>query len=459
MTKKAWGGRFQDESISWVEEFNASIHFDKVLIEEDIKGSIAHANMLATKGIIKSEEKELIIKGLGEILADYKDDKIEFRVEREDIHMNVEALLIDKIGPVGGKLHTARSRNDQVATDMHLYVKKIVNEFIDSIKALQETIVELSDKHMGVIMPGYTHLQKAQPILFSHHLLVYFWMLERDKSRFKDSLKRIDLSPLGAGAISGTTFDIDRFQTKEELGFEGIYHNSMDAVSDRDYIVETLSNISLSMVHLSRLSEELIFWTTDEVNFVTLSDSFTTGSSMMPQKKNPDMAELIRGKSGRTSGHLMSMLMLLKGLPLTYNKDMQEDKEGLFDAVKTYSGSLKVMNGMLQTLTLNEAVLKTAVSNDFSNATELADYLVEKGIPFRESHEIVGKLVLSCINKGIYLKDLPFEEYQEATSVIDKDIYDILSPEVVVNRRISYGSTGTEAVKQQLETAKSYLKE
>ena len=373
--------------------------------------------------------------------------------------MNVEALLIDKIGPVGGKLHTARSRNDQVATDMHLYVKKIVNEFIDSIKALQETIVELSDKHMGVIMPGYTHLQRAQPILFSHHLLVYFWMLERDKSRFKDSLKRIDLSPLGAGAISGTTFDIDRFQTKEELGFEGIYHNSMDAVSDRDYIVETLSNISLSMVHLSRLSEELIFWTTDEVNFVTLSDSFTTGSSMMPQKKNPDMAELIRGKSGRTSGHLMSMLMLLKGLPLTYNKDMQEDKEGLFDAVKTYSGSLKVMNGMLQTLTLNEAVLKTAVSNDFSNATELADYLVEKGIPFRESHEIVGKLVLSCINKGIYLKDLPFEEYQEATSVIDKDIYDILSPEVVVNRRISYGSTGTEAVKQQLETAKSYLKE
>lgn len=457
MSKKAWGGRFQEESLSWVEEFNASIHFDKVLIEEDINGSIAHANMLAAQNIISEEENSQIKSGLLSILDDYNNGNLTFSVSQEDIHMNVEAKLIEKIGVAGGKLHTARSRNDQVATDMHLYVKKEVNAVINSVELLQKTIVGLADKHLDIIMPGYTHLQRAQPILFSHHILTYFWMLERDKSRFNDSLKRIDVSPLGAGAISGTTFNIDRFQTKDELGFEGIYHNSMDAVSDRDYIVETLSNISLTMVHLSRLSEELIFWTTDEANFVTLSDAFTTGSSMMPQKKNPDMAELIRGKSGRTAGHLMSMLMLLKGLPLTYNKDMQEDKEGLFDSLTTIKGSLKIMNGMLDTLTINEEVLEEAVTKDFSNATELADYLVAKGIPFRDSHEVVGKLVLTCINNGIYLKDMGLSDFKAASDVIEEDIYDILSPKVVVNRRISYGSTGTESVKQQLEIAKNHL--
>lgn len=457
MSKKAWGGRFQEESISWVEEFNASIHFDKVLIEEDINGSIAHANMLAAQNIISEDENSQIKSGLLSILDDYKNDKLTFSVSEEDIHMNVEAKLIEKIGAAGGKLHTARSRNDQIATDMHLYVKKEVNAVINSVELLQKTIIELAEKHLDIIMPGYTHLQRAQPILFSHHILTYFWMLERDKSRFNDSLKRIDVSPLGAGAISGTTFNIDRFQTKDELGFEGIYHNSMDAVSDRDYIVETLSNISLTMVHLSRLSEELIFWTTDEANFVTLSDAFTTGSSMMPQKKNPDMAELIRGKSGRTAGHLMSMLMLLKGLPLTYNKDMQEDKEGLFDSLTTIKGSLKIMNGILDTLTINEEVLEEAVTEDFSNATELADYLVAKGIPFRDSHEIVGKLVFECIQSGIYLKDMKLSEFKAASDVIEEDIYDILSPKVVVNRRISYGSTGTKSVKQQLEVAKNHL--
>ena len=457
MSKKAWGGRFQEESISWVEEFNASINFDKVLIEEDINGSIAHANMLAAQDIISEDENSQIKEGLLSILDDYNNDKLTFSVSQEDIHMNIEAKLIEKIGAAGGKLHTARSRNDQVATDMHLYVKKEVNAVLSSIELLQETIIKLAEKHIDVIMPGYTHLQRAQPILFSHHIMTYFWMLERDKSRFNDSLKRIDISPLGAGAISGTTFNINRFQTKDELGFEGIYHNSMDAVSDRDYIVETLSNISLTMVHLSRLSEELIFWTTDEANFVTLSDAFTTGSSMMPQKKNPDMAELIRGKSGRTAGHLMSMLMLLKGLPLTYNKDMQEDKEGLFDSLTTIKGSLKIMNGMLDTLTINEEVLEEAVTEDFSNATELADYLVAKGIPFRDSHEVVGKLVLTCINNGIYLKDMELAEFKAASGVIEEDIYEILSPKVVVNRRISYGSTGTEAVKQQIEVAKNHL--
>ncbi len=457
MSKKAWGGRFQEESISWVEEFNASIHFDKVLIEEDINGSLAHAGMLAAQNIISEDEYSQIKAGLLSILEDYNKGQLTFSVSREDIHMNVEAALIEKIGSAGGKLHTARSRNDQVATDMHLFVKKEVNAVIQATEMLQQTIIDLAEAHIDVIMPGYTHLQRAQPILFSHHIMTYFWMLERDKSRFNDSLKRIDLSPLGAGAISGTTFNIDRFQTKDDLGFEGIYHNSMDAVSDRDYIVETLSNISLTMVHLSRLSEELIFWTTDEANFVTLSDAFTTGSSMMPQKKNPDMAELIRGKTGRTSGHLMAMLMLLKGLPLTYNKDMQEDKEGLFDSLTTIKGSLKIMNGMLETLTINEAVLEAAVNEDFSNATELADYLVAKGIPFRDSHEIVGKLVLTCINQGIYLKDLTLEAFKDASEVIEDDIYNILSPKVVVNRRVSYGSTGTESVKQQIEVAKNHM--
>jgi len=457
MSKKAWGGRFQEESISWVEEFNASIHFDKVLIEEDINGSLAHAGMLAAQNIISEDEYSQIKAGLLSILEDYNKGQLTFSVSREDIHMNVEAALIEKIGSAGGKLHTARSRNDQVATDMHLFVKKEVNAVIQATEMLQQTIIDLAEAHIDVIMPGYTHLQRAQPILFSHHIMTYFWMLERDKSRFNDSLKRIDLSPLGAGAISGTTFNIDRFQTKDDLGFEGIYHNSMDAVSDRDYIVETLSNISLSMVHLSRLSEELIFWTTDEANFVTLSDAFTTGSSMMPQKKNPDMAELIRGKTGRTSGHLMAMLMLLKGLPLTYNKDMQEDKEGLFDSLTTIKGSLKIMNGMLETLTINEAVIEAAVNEDFSNATELADYLVAKGIPFRDSHEIVGKLVLTCINQSIYLKDLTLEAFKDASEVIEDDIYNILSPKVVVNRRVSYGSTGTESVKQQIEVAKNHM--
>ena len=457
MSKKAWGGRFQEESISWVEEFNASIHFDKVLIEEDINGSLAHAGMLAAQNIISEDEYSQIKAGLLSILEDYNKGQLTFSVSREDIHMNVEAALIEKIGSAGGKLHTARSRNDQVATDMHLFVKKEVNAVIQATEMLQQTIIDLAEAHIDVIMPGYTHLQRAQPILFSHHIMTYFWMLERDKSRFNDSLKRIDLSPLGAGAISGTTFNIDRFQTKDDLGFEGIYHNSMDAVSDRDYIVETLSNISLSMVHLSRLSEELIFWTTDEANFVTLSDAFTTGSSMMPQKKNPDMAELIRGKTGRTSGHLMAMLMLLKGLPLTYNKDMQEDKEGLFDSLTTIKGSLKIMNGMLETLTINEAVIEAAVNEDFSNATELADYLVAKGIPFRDSHEIVGKLVLTCINQGIYLKDLTLEAFKDASEVIEDDIYNILSPKVVVNSRVSYGSTGTESVKQQIEVAKNHM--
>ncbi|GAA3725081.1 argininosuccinate lyase [Salinicoccus jeotgali] len=458
MTKKAWGGRFQGESLGWVEAFNASIHFDKILIEKDIEGSIAHATMLEKKGILSEDEAEQIISGLKAVMEDFNAGRMELSVQHEDIHMNVERALINKIGEVGGKLHTGRSRNDQVATDMHLYIKEQVEHIIESINSLKKTILALAEENIHVIMPGYTHLQRAQPVLFSHHIMAYFWMLQRDGERFRESLKRIDLSPLGAGAISGTTFDIDREMTADLLGFSDIYQNSMDAVSDRDYIIETLSNISLVMIHLSRLSEEIIFWMSEEANFIQLSDQFTTGSSMMPQKKNPDMAELIRGKSGRTTGALMGMLMLVKGLPLTYNKDLQEDKEGIFDAVTTVLGSLEIMNGMLETLSINEEVLEETVSEDFSNATELADYLVQKGVPFRKAHEVVGKLVLKCIHSGKYLKDLNLEEFKQHHSSIEDDIYDQLYPRTSVDRRNSRGGTGTEAVIAQMKRAEALLK-
>lgn len=457
MSKKAWGGRFSGEALEWVEEFNASIHFDKVLLDLDIKGSIAHAEMLADCGIISAEDKDTIVDGLHRVKEEADKGNIEWDVKHEDIHMNVEHALIELIGPVGGKLHTGRSRNDQIATDMHLYVKEQVLSIIQSIEELQNTIIKIAEENIHVIMPGYTHLQRAQPILFSHHMMAYFWMFKRDKERMQDALKRIDVSPLGAGAISGTTFNIDREMTKKALGFGDLYHNSMDAVSDRDYIIETLSGINLVMIHLSRISEEIIFWMSEEAKFVTLSDTFTTGSSMMPQKKNPDMAELIRGKTGRTTGALMSMLMLVKGLPLTYNKDMQEDKEGLFDAVTTVLGALKIMNGMIDTMTVNEERLEQTINEDFSNATELADYLVEKNVPFRDAHEVVGKLVLKCINSNQYLKDLSIEEFQKANSLIEEDIYDVLSPKTVVDRRLSYGGTSTESVKQQIKYAKEII--
>ncbi|MBF0795748.1 argininosuccinate lyase [Mammaliicoccus lentus] len=457
MIKKAWGGRFESNPESWVDAFNASIHFDKNLIDQDIQGSIAHATMLAEQNIINQHEAEQIIQGLKEIQQDYYNDNLELSESLEDIHLNIEHALIQKIGQVGGKLHTGRSRNDQVATDMHLYAKQHVHEVIELVESLQQAIIKIADEHVDTIMPGYTHLQRAQPISFAHHVMTYFWMLERDKSRFNDSIKRIDMSPLGAAALSGTTHPIDRHRTQELLGFDNLYENSLDAVSDRDYIVETLHNISLTMVHLSRFSEEIIFWSSSEANFVTLSDSFSTGSSIMPQKKNPDMAELIRGKVGRTTGHLMSMLMTLKGLPLAYNKDMQEDKEGLFDAVHTIKGSLRIFEGMISTMTVNEERLHETVHQDFSNATELADYLVEQNIPFREAHEIVGKIVLWCIQNNKYLLDVPLEHYKSYNDKIDNNVYDYLKPENCLNRRKSYGSTGQEAVYHQIKVAKQLL--
>ncbi|AJC96625.1 argininosuccinate lyase [Staphylococcus hyicus] len=457
MTKKAWGGRFEEKPEAWVDAFNASIHFDKTLIDEDIQGSIAHATMLYHQNVLTQKESEAIITGLKAIQKDYHDGNIEFQTSLEDIHLNIEHELIQRIGAVGGKLHTGRSRNDQVATDMHLYTKKEVKQIIEAIELFQKTIVNLADEHIETIMPGYTHLQRAQPISFAHHIMTYFWMLERDKGRFKDALKRIDISPLGAAALSGTTYPIDRHETQQLLGFASIYENSLDAVSDRDYVVETLHAISLTMVHLSRFAEEIIFWSSEEAKFVTLSDAFSTGSSIMPQKKNPDMAELIRGKVGRTTGHLMSLLMTLKGLPLAYNKDMQEDKEGLFDAIHTLKGSLRIFDGMVGSMTVNTERLSQTVKSDFSNATELADYLVVKGIPFREAHEIVGKIVLWSIQNEMFLLDVPLDVYKQHHNAIDEDIYTYLQPAEAVKRRKSYGSTGQDAVKHQISVAKTLI--
>jgi argininosuccinate lyase len=413
--------------------------------------------MLGKCGILPNEDVEKIKNGLLTLLEKAKKGKLEFSVAYEDIHLNIEKMLIDEIGPVGGKLHTGRSRNDQVATDMHLYLRKRVTEIIALIGRLQKVLVEKAEKHVETIVPGYTHLQRAQPISFAHHLLAYFWMLERDRERFRESLKRINKSPLGAGALAGTTFPIDRHMTAELLGFDGIYENSIDAVSDRDFIIEFLSNSSMLMMHLSRFCEELILWSSQEFQFVEIDDAFATGSSIMPQKKNPDMAELIRGKTGRVYGNLFGLLTVMKGTPLAYNKDMQEDKEGMFDTVKTVIGSLKIFAGMIETMKVNVDVMEKATKQDFSNATELADYLANKGVPFREAHEIVGKLVLTCIEKGVFLADLPLDVYKEASSLFEEDIYEALKPYTAVNRRNSAGGTGFSEVRKALEKAKKIV--
>ncbi|MBD8026188.1 argininosuccinate lyase [Ureibacillus sp. Re31] len=454
---KLWGGRFQKSAESWVDEFGASIGFDQQLVMEDIEGSIAHVTMLGNQGILDSNDVEQILAGLAELKIKAEAGELEFTVANEDIHLNLEKMLTDLIGPVGGKLHTGRSRNDQVATDVHLFLKKRVNEVVELIEIFQKAIMEKAEQHVETIAPGYTHLQRAQPISFAHHLMAYFWMLERDKERFTESMKRIDILPLGAGAMAGTTFPIDREKTAQLLGFSNVYANSMDAVSDRDFIVEFLSNASLLMTHLSRFAEEIIIWSTDEFKFIELDDAFSTGSSIMPQKKNPDMAELIRGKTGRVYGNLIGLLTVLKGTPLTYNKDMQEDKEGMFDTVHTILGALKIFEGMVRTMTVNTERLHAAVHSDFSNATELADYLATKGMPFREAHEVTGKLVFTCIQKGIFLLDLPLEEMRCESELIEEDVYDVLKPHAAVSRRNSLGGTGFDQVRLQLEKAKTCL--
>jgi argininosuccinate lyase len=413
--------------------------------------------MLGDCNILPADDVIAILTGLEQLKEKAAKDELVFEVANEDIHLNLEKLLIDLIGPVGGKLHTGRSRNDQVATDVHLFLKNRVHEIVDSIKAFQKAIVTQAEQHVETIAPGYTHLQRAQPISFAHHLMAYFWMLERDQERLSESLKRIDISPLGAGALAGTTFPIDRQKAANYLGFEHVYQNSMDAVSDRDFIVEFLSNASLVMMHLSRFAEEIILWSSQEFQFIELDDAFATGSSIMPQKKNPDMAELIRGKTGRVYGNLFSLLTTLKGLPLAYNKDMQEDKEGMFDTVQTLNGSLQIFEGMVRTMTIHTKRLHEAVHQDFSNATELADYLATKGMPFREAHEVTGKLVFLCIQRKIFLLDLTLEDLQEASHLIEDDIFDVLSPVSAVKRRNSLGGTGFDQVRLQIEKAKTLI--
>lgn len=455
---KLWGGRFEGSLEAWVEEFGASIGFDYRLAPYDLQGSLAHVQMLGETGVIAPEEAKAIQKGLEELLADYEAGLIEFDVTNEDIHMNMEALLTEKIGPVAGKLHTARSRNDQVATDMHLYLKDQLQQIGDKLLHLRQVLLDLAEEHVETVMPGYTHLQHAQPISFAHHLLAYYQMFSRDSERFTFNLKHADLSPLGAAALAGTTFPIDRERTAELMGFADIYHNSLDAVSDRDFILEFLANSSILIMHLSRLCEELINWCSYEYGFVSLSDTFSTGSSIMPQKKNPDMAELIRGKSGRVYGHLISLLTVMKSLPLAYNKDLQEDKEGMFDTVDTIQKSLDIMAGMLSSMTVNKERMLASTQQDFSNATELADYLAKKGLPFREAHEIVGKLVLECSKAVYYLQDIPLERYQQVSPLIEQDIYQTLQSQTAVQRRNSLGGTGFVQIRQELARAKNELK-
>ncbi|MGO1987290.1 MAG: argininosuccinate lyase [Lactococcus lactis] len=457
MVEKLWGGRFEASLDKQTEEFGASIKFEQRLAPFDLKGSLAHVKMLGETGIITTEESQKIAEGLKKVEEKLLNGQIEFKMENEDIHMNMESYLHQEIGPLAGKLHTARSRNDQVATDMHLYLKSILEAVLEALKGLRETIVKLAVNQIDTIMPGYTHLQHAQPISFGQHLMAYYQMLTRDFERFEFNVKHTDMNPLGAAALAGTTFPIDRMLTTKLLGFEKAYDNSMDAVSDRDFILEFLSNASLLMMHLSRFCEELLLWSSHEFKFVSLSDAYSTGSSIMPQKKNPDMAELIRGKTGRVYGNLTALLTVMKGLPLAYNKDLQEDKEGMFDSADTIITSLTVMNGMLSTLTVNRVNMEKSTEQDFSNATELADYLAAKGLPFRKAHELVGLLVLDCIKKGIYLQDVNLQDYQMLSPLINEDVYEVLKSRTAVLRRNSLGGTGFESVKKQIEEAKKEL--
>lgn len=455
--KKLWGGRFEASLEEWVEEFGASIRFDQKLAKYDIQGSLAHVQMLGATGVISLEEAQSIQAGLEELLNDYEAGKLVFDIRNEDIHMNIESLLTEKIGSVAGKLHTARSRNDQVATDMHLYLKDTLFQVVDKLTNLRQTLVNLAQEHIETVMPGYTHLQHAQPISFAQHMLAYYNMFSRDSERFAFNIQHTDISPLGAAALAGTTFPIDRQLTSDLMGFAHPYTNSLDAVSDRDFILEFLSNASILMMHMSRLCEEIINWCSHEYKFVTLSDTFSTGSSIMPQKKNPDMAELIRGKTGRVYGNLVGMLIVMKSLPLTYNKDLQEDKEGMFDSAETILVSIDILAGMLQSMTVHKERMAQSTEKDFSNATELADYLASKGLPFRQAHEIVGKLVLECSKAGYYLQDVPLERYQEISSIIGPDIYTALESQTAVSRRNSLGGTGFESIRWQIQQAKEQL--
>ncbi|MGE5417077.1 MAG: argininosuccinate lyase [Acidobacteriota bacterium] len=456
---KLWGGRFSKKTEGLVDDFNASISFDSRLYPYDIEGSIAHALMLAEQGIITLEEGEQIVQGLRAIKEEIDHGNIEFSVDAEDISMNIEALLTERIGETGKKLHTARSRNDQIAVDTRLFMQAEVDEVRQLLFSLMETLVKLAEQHDETIMPGYTHLQKAQPITLGHHLMAYFEMLRRDWDRLNDCSRRIDFMPLGSGALAGTGFPIDRDLVRKMLGFGHLTRNSLDAVSDRDYILDFMAFASIMMMHLSRLSEEIILWASDEFKFIDLDDAFSTGSSIMPQKKNPDVAELARGKTGRVYGNLVALLTTMKGLPLAYNKDMQEDKEALFDTIDTIKKCLAVYTPMLESTRFDIERMRAAAALGFTNATDLADYLVNKGLPFREAHAVVGRIVAHCIAGSKALEDMTVEEYQTFSPIIDGDVYQDIELSACVNKRSLPGGPAPSTVNNAIKEARGFLKE
>jgi argininosuccinate lyase len=451
---KVWGGRFREGPDEIFDRFNASLSFDKRLYSHDIKGSLAHCRMLAKQKIIPREEGKQILTALKEIKGEMDQGLFLFAQTDEDIHSAVERALVEKIGSTGEKLHTGRSRNDQVSLDVRLYVREAIDHITALIKGMQKALIDLAEKNMGIVLPGYTHLQRAQPVLLAHHLLAYYEMLKRDRQRFQENLKRVNVLPLGSAALAGATFDLDRAMVAEELGFDGISENSMDAVSDRDFILEFLFASSALMMHLSRMSEEMVIWSSQEFAFVNLPDALSTGSSIMPQKKNPDLPELVRGKTGRIYGHLMGMLTTMKGLPLTYNKDMQEDKEAIFDTVDTVGHCLKVMTCLLKEIHFNKDRMDEALKKGYLAATDLADYLVGKGVAFRRAHETVGKIILYAMEEGKELDQLTLEEMRNFSEEIDKDVHPWLDPALCVTRRELPGGTGPETVRKRLDEAK-----
>ncbi|TCL58433.1 argininosuccinate lyase [Kineothrix alysoides] len=453
-----WGGRFTKETDKLVYNFNASISFDRKFFEEDIEGSIAHVVMLEKQNILTEEEKNAIVKGLTGIREDVKSGKLIITEEYEDIHSFVEANLIDRIGDAGKKLHTGRSRNDQVALDMKLYTRAEVLHVAEELQELLFTLLIIMENNLNTYMPGFTHLQKAQPITLAHHMGAYFEMFKRDSLRLRDIYARMNYCPLGAGALAGTTYPLDRGYTAALMGFEGPTFNSMDSVSDRDYVIEFLSALSTIMMHLSRFCEEIIIWNSNEYHFVEIDDAYSTGSSIMPQKKNPDIAELVRGKTGRVYGALMSILTVMKGIPLAYNKDMQEDKELTFDAIDTVKGCLALFNGMLRTIKFNEEVMAVSAMNGFTNATDAADYLVGMGVPFRDAHEIVGRLVLYCIDKNTCIDALSIEELKEISPVFEEDVFDAVSLKTCVEKRLTIGAPGQSAMKEVIDINREFLK-
>lgn len=449
MSDMMWGGRFTKAEEKNALDFNASISYDCRMYKEDIAGSKAHAKMLARHGIISEEDRVKITEGLSKIKKEIDDGKFPFSIELEDIHMNVEKRLTDDIGDAGARLHTARSRNDQCSLDLHMYMKRQMGRLADKLIAVEEALLNAAEKYKDVILPGYTHMQRAQPVLFAHHMLCYFAMLERDFKRLEDCYEMADMSPIGACALAGTTYPTNPLEEAEDLHFSKVYGNSLDAVSDRDYLLQFLSFASICAMHLSRLSEEFIYWSTSEFQFIELDDGYSTGSSIMPQKKNPDMCELIRGKTGRIYGSLMGLLTVMKGLPLAYDKDMQEDKEGVFDAMDTLYFALDIYAGMINTMTVNGKHTREVLEHDFSNATDMADYLAKKGLPFRQAHAVVGNAVHYCIEHHKVLHDLTMEEFKSMSPLFEEDILEALKIENCVKNRESYGGTGPKSVKRQ----------